>query len=110
MRTKKEALYAGIKSFVAKNCGYVVITDDLLDELVEISNGTGDMVKAGVEHLLDAFSTESVYELSYPGGDNHVWQHMRDMDLLRYVRKTQVLRRKPAEQIIAMIWANNAGL
>ena len=59
MRTKKEALYAGIKSFAAKNCWYVEITDDLLDELVEISNGTGDTVKAGVEHLLDTTSTES---------------------------------------------------
>ena len=48
MRTKKEALYAGIKSFAAKNCWYVEITDDLLDELVEISNGTGDTVKARV--------------------------------------------------------------
>ena len=110
MRTKKEALYAGIKSFVAKNCGYVVITDDLLDELVEISNGTGDTVKAGVRHLLDATSAESVYELSHPVGDNHVWQYMRDLDLLRYVRKTPAMARKPAEQIIAMIWVNNADL
>lgn len=110
MRTKKEALYAGIKSFVAKNCWYVEITDDLLDELVEISNGTGDTVKAGVGHLLDATSTESVDELNYPGGDNHVWQYMYDLDLLRYVRKTPSMHRKMAEQIIAMIWANNAGL
>ena len=110
MRTKKEALYAGIKSFVAKNCWYVEITDDLLDELVEISNGTGDTVKAGVGHLLDATSTESGDELNYPGGGNHVWQHMLDMDLLRYVRKTPAMHRKPAEQIIAMIWANNAEL
>lgn len=110
MRTKKEALYAGIKSFVAKNCWRVEITDDLLDELVEISKGTGDTVKAGVGHLLDATSTESGDELNYPGGDNQVWQHMRDQGLLGYARKTPTLHKKTAEQIIAMIWANNAEL
>jgi hypothetical protein len=110
MRTKKEALYAGIKSFAALHCWYAVITDDLLDELVEISYGTGDTVKAGVGHLLDATSTESDHELNYPGGGNHVWQYMHDLDLLRYVRKTPAMALKPAEQIIAMIWANNAEL
>ena len=110
MRTKKKALYAGIKSFLAKNCWYVEITDDLLDELILISTSNGGTVEVGVEHLLDATSTVSGDELNYPGGNNHVWQHMRDLDLLRYVRKTPTMHRKTAEQIIAMIWANNADL